>query len=439
MSTVLTDRPPRPQDTTPDGPEHTELDRFLEAQRAGRMGPRLQAAAGGGPASCHVLDAKYEPGVRAILLYEHAGRLVRGDLMGDGAGAGDWSGDVVAPGVRLSWFPQDPELPTLPQVMDPVHLGPALAAALGPAPYPLVGAGAPCRLALLRYRPGKRATVLVRRPGQARRFVAKVYHDPAKAAAVVDEAPALAAACSVEGSRLRVAETVAHLPDLAVVVQLEVSGTPLDALLMAGAAAAREGVAAAGRALAELHVAEVATARERPVGKELRRFRLRAERIASVDARAGEVLGGLAERLQRLHDDLPAARTGPVHGDCKPSQFLCAGERVFLMDLDHVGISDQAVDVGTFLASLRQRGLRGSSARAAAGGADCAEALAAQFLDSYLAARGDDRDRVRIRWHEAAALQRKALRAFARAPRSPVALALAASAGRCLDKMVEAA
>ena len=44
------------------------------------MGPRLTAALGThGPT--HVLDAKFEPGLRAELLYEHAGRLVRGDLL----------------------------------------------------------------------------------------------------------------------------------------------------------------------------------------------------------------------------------------------------------------------------------------------------------------------------------------------------------------------
>ena len=47
-----------------------------------------------------------------------------------------------------------------------------------------------------------------------------------------------------------------------------------------------------------------------------------------------------------------------MHGDCKPSQFLIGDGRVYLLDLDHCGVSDQAADVGTFLATLRQQEIR---------------------------------------------------------------------------------
>jgi hypothetical protein len=52
---------------------------------------------------------------------------------------------------------------------------------------------------------------------------------------------------------------------------------------------------------------------------------------------------------------------------------------------------------------------------------------------------GDASRRSRIRWHEAVALERKALRSFARAPRSPVAAALIHEADRCLDRLTESA
>jgi hypothetical protein len=52
--------------------------------------------------------------------------------------------------------------------------------------------------------------------------------------------------------------------------------------------------------------------------------------------------------------------------------------------------------------------------------------------------RGDRMDRNRIRWQEAVALQRKALRAFSRAPRSPLARALVAESNHCLDLLEEA-
>lgn len=434
MNTMLTDRVLRRDDVGPPGVIRTELDRFLEAQDAGRMGPRLEQSLGRGPSTCHVLDAKFEPGLRAILLYEHAGRLVRGDLVADDDHA---SGHVVAPGVRLSRFPDDPEMPKLRRFMDPGRLGRALTDALGQTPYRVPRSGPRCRLRLLRYRPGKRATLLVDLPGVTGRYVVKAYHDAAKATAVAEEAPGLAAAFSGDSGSLRIAPTVAHLPELDAVVQTEVAGTPLDALLLSpGATAVQAGVAAAGRALAELHDAQVTTRRERPVEKELRRFVSRAGRIASVDPHTGAVLGRLAERLLRVHGELPDPGTGPVHGDCKPSQFLCRVDHVYLMDLDHVGLSDQAADVGTFLASLRQLGVRRSLGRSTlSGGSEGLAALATVFLEAYVDGRGRPGDEDRIRWQEAAALERKALRAFARAPRSPVALALAAEADRCLDMM----
>ena len=99
-------------------------ERFAEALRPGVMGPRLAAAPGGMPGACHVLDAKFEPGVRAVLLYEQAGRLLRGDLVPDGGRASADPARMVEPGVLVSPFPHDPELPSLPSVMDPACLGP---------------------------------------------------------------------------------------------------------------------------------------------------------------------------------------------------------------------------------------------------------------------------------------------------------------------------
>jgi hypothetical protein len=150
-----------------------------------------------------------------------------------------------------------------------------------------------------------------------------------------------------------------------------------------------------------------------------------------VDPATGEAAGLLAERLVRAQLGLPPARLGPVHGDCKPSQFLLDGAGVFVLDLDHVGEADQTGDVGTFVASLRQLALQrspGGEARQASG----LLALGDAFVDDYLRVVDED-VLARIRWHEAVALERKALRAFARAPRSPLALGLIREADRCLD------
>ncbi|MGW0231415.1 phosphotransferase family protein [Actinopolymorpha singaporensis] len=439
-----------------------EAGRFAEALLPRVMGPRLAAALGGADGrsarACHVLDAKYEPGHRAVVLYQSAEHLVRGDLLGDELLGGDWLGDgplgaggpaladgpVVAPGVRLSVFPYDPDLPWLRRVLDPAVLADRMRAALGDR---VSTRNRRCRVRLLRYRPGKRATLWMEfGPGDPA-YVVKVYHDPDKASAVAREGRALAVAPSPAGV-LRLAPPVAHFPDLATVVQEAVPGVPLERLWARGRArpaaspaGAVAGIRQAARALAELHAYPVISTRERPVERELRRFGLRAGRIATVDEPLGTALAALAERLLRTRSAVAhtgAGNDGLVHGDCKPSQFLLDGHRVVMLDLDHCGVAHLAGDLGTFLASLTQQAVRGRLVGGRPADADLLAVLGEEFLTAYIRTRGGGDDpgaRLEARWYEAVALERKALRAFARAPRSPLPGALAAQAHRCLDKL----
>jgi len=412
-------------------------DQFDQALRPGVMGPRLATALGGVARTCHVVDAKFEPGVRATVLYEYDGRLVRGDLVS--TTEGPEAGLIVPPGVRLFPLPHDPGILALPTVLDAARLGPAIWEAL-PEGLRTVGAGRACRVSLLRYRPGRRATVLVRYP-RSRRFVAKAYHDPAKGAAVAREATALAGATDSSAGALRLPPTVAHVETLGLVVQGHVNGVPLDEVLRTGTGRgdeARAALAHAALAVAALHETLDVTVRQRAVEHELRRFAERARRASYVDPELGISSGRLAQRLEHTLQSLPAALVGTTHGDCKPGQFLVTREGVSMLDLDHLGVSDQAADIGTFLATLRQQRLRRSMSSTTLSRSDPTADQATWFLEAYLSVRGDRIDRNRIRWQEAVALQRKALRAFSRAPRSPLARALVAESNHCLDLLEEA-
>lgn len=414
-----------------------EAERFTAALDAHRMGPRLSAALSTTARPCHVLDAKYEPGIRAEVLYQHGPDLVRGDLLEDDADearprTADW------PAVTLSVYPWDPDLPTLPLAVQAAEMGPRIAS-LGAAwpPEQRRAFSRRCRVDLLRYRSGKRATLRLHSPTASASYVAKVYHDPTKAAAVAHEAEALTR-LSGHGD-LRVAPTVGHFGDLAVVVQQSVAGRPLDALLRSGGpnGTAVEAVRLAASALAQLHRGPTISTRQRPVEKELHRFRARALRIHTVDARVGDQLLGVAERLLETASAFPVEHPGVVHGDCKPGQFLLAETGgTYLLDFDHCGVSDQAGDAGTFVASLRQLAVHQTVAGASPARAAAWHALAENFMSSYCAFRGENLC-TRIRWHEIVALQRKALRAFARSPRSPLPTALAEESHRCLDRVTQ--
>lgn len=413
-----------------------EYDRFLLALRPGVMGPPLAQVLGGVGCRWQVVDAKYEPGLRATVLYAQGGRLVRGDVT---AAVDGWDGLAVplAGGrVLLHPFPSDPDLPQLPALMSGTMPAAPGIGASGVAAYAVP------RTTLLRYRPGKRATVLLESPG--RRLVAKAYHDGAKAASVAGEARRLEDAAADSGGRLRVPATVAHDAERAILVQRAVHGRPLDLMLATRsrtpAPEAFTGVRIAARALAALHAVGDVTLRTRDGDRELRRFGARARAIGTVAPATGEAATALAERLVAAQRSLPCPRTGLVHGDCKPSQFLVDEQGAYVMDLDHVGLADQAGDLGTFLASLRQLAVRRAPISGTPPGSPLL-LLGDIFVDAYLRGSARDADAEagdflsRVAWQEAVALERKALRAFARAPRSPLAMALIREAQRCLDAL----
>jgi aminoglycoside phosphotransferase (APT) family kinase protein len=407
----------------------------VEALDAVRTGPPLATALGEDPDTpCVVADAKYEPGRPATVLYRLGGRLVHATVPARGEVA---AGEALLPnGIVVRRFPLDPGLPTLPAVLDPVRFGAALERALG-LPH-----RCPVETRLLRYRPGRRATLLVSVSGVpggwsgATTYVAKVYHDTGKAAAVAAEGRVLQALRLPPP--LVLAPVVAHLPDLAVVVQRHLPGRELVLDLADPMVGSRDGavVARAAQALAALHRATVPAGRPRPVERELRRFVDRATAIRRVDPLNGDVLLTLARDVLALR-----AATGPVslvHGDCKPSQFLLDGDRVALLDLDHCGIAEPAYDVGNVVASLRQAAVRtsGSGGTPAREPARAAEDLGATFVTAYVDGARPERAeplRARIRYYAVVSMVRKALRAWARSPVSPLPRQLADDARRALD------
>lgn len=392
--------------------------RFLTALDADQMRPILAETLGGSGETCVVLDAKFEVGRPAVLLYRLGDRLVHATV------------PVGAAGVELSAFHHDPALPGLPWVVEQSTLTWLLQRALPEAESVVASAHA----RLLRYRPGRRATFLVEAEvvhcsGQrSERFVAKVYHDPAKAGAVVAEGRALAA--HPHPAPLVLAAVLGHAEQQGVVFQQHLPGAPLVLALRAEAAEV-EKLRRAARALAAWHELCVPVGRPRPVERERERFVSRAAGIRSVEPEIGAPLLDLAHRIRAL--PLPSVQPSLVHGDCKPSQFLIHADTVALLDLDHCGVADPASDLGNLLASLRQQALQDEPARL-----DTAVRLGEELTEAYLrsgrGARGADLPS-RIELYVSVALLRKALRAFARSPWSPAVPRLVDEAHRGLDQL----
>ncbi len=362
---------------------------------------------------CRILDVKYEPGEYCTVLYQLGDQMVIGTITwGEADDEVPQTPHVLEQlGMHVYLFEHDPALPGLEVARDSRALALALNRAL---PECCSGAARVlrCRATVLRYRPGRRCTLRAR------------------------------------DRRVILARPAAFLPDLLMVLQDPVDGTPLDLLIgrLEGAAIAGdqrgwEGIIRAAPALAAIHTAGLVAGRERPIAAELKRFGKRAARIVEVDPELGARLVELAVALGASSKHLPAwgAEMALTHGDCKPNQFLIGPEGVAILDFDHCGMSDPANDVGTFLATLRQLGVRQalkSGGPAAVARSRWLHELEQRFLDSYCTASEQNSNfRLRAAWYEAAALMRKALRGFGRSPRSPMPAALVEQAWRCLAEL----
>jgi aminoglycoside phosphotransferase (APT) family kinase protein len=398
---------------------------------------------------------KYEPGEYCILLYKLDEQMVVGHIRWEAGAtvlpASDYQ--IASLGMAVYPYSQDPWLPGLAAASDPQVIAEALSKAL-PECQSGQARVLQVRASPQRYRPGKRLTLrldvrlrdLNRGDITSRTYYAKVYHDSKKANSVYHEMQMMADLPPAREGKVVLARAAVFLPDLSMVLQEPVSGTPLEDLIgrMEGSARTGDprgwsGMQRAAAALAAVHTAGVVTKRQRPIRDELARFQKRAAKIESVDAAQGRRMGELAAALPAWLGWLDewGAELSLIHGDCKPSQFLIGEDHVAILDFDHAGMADPANDVGTFLATLRQLALRQSlKAKGDAPSTARTEwllALEKRFLDDYCTAsdRGEG-FRLRATWYEAVGLMRKALRGFGRSPFSPLPDAMVAEAWNCL-------
>jgi hypothetical protein len=435
-----------------------EREQVAKALDARAMAGYLEVAFPSAPtaprAACRVVDAKYEPGARCTILYQLGDRLVLGTLRWDRDVKVDLGRRIEELGMIAYEFPNDPSIAGLAPCMEPGAMDRVLAEILSECCEETVPLRT--RVTPLRYRPGRRCTLRVdarlRDVGtgelRARTLYAKLYHDAGKAASVFAEMQGLHADRSLRSSGCTVAEPIAFVPDLGLILQEPLQGVPLDELLR-GRPAASAGDASilvrAAEALAALHAAEVRSERARPVPAALERM---AGWARALEASDGAVGGALSQVTHALIGSLSmltewGAERTLVHGDCKPSQFLIDGTDVGLLDFDHCGMADPASDVGNFMATLRQHALRHElkprAVRVAPGWGDRLRGLEEVFLEAYPASAGTrDKTQRRARWYEAAALSRKAYRSWQRSSRSPLPGALLQEARICLSSVLTA-
>lgn len=179
------------------------------------------------------------------------------------------------------------------------------------------------------------------------------------------------------GAGFVVAEPVAYADGLRTLVQREVAGTPLQAILR-GDGDPTPAVRAAARAVAalhRLHRLEVAVP-PRPFANDLARLRGAQEVLCSARP---DLAREVAETVAAVVAGLDGVAPGLVHGDLRPDHVLLDGDRVALIDFDLIAAADPVADVANVVGHLAKTRERAGTPR------DRSGTVTRAFVDEYFA------------------------------------------------------
>ena len=316
---------------------------------------------------------------------------------------GQWPGLVAEPhlGLAVQAFPSDRALPALTAAMTPATQ-PQLWEALHAAGTARLPASAAWNLHTVqahpvRYKPGDRVVIRYELDFRGSgaddaahsrvSVIGKLYRDAAQATA----ARSLLERLRLSAGRAWSAAPVASVDTLGLLLTEDLGdghGEPptwpgID-VIQPGEQLAPAVIAAAARALADLHASDIddATTPLRSGKDEGGKAAKRADVLSAYLPAAAPELGRISHRLcDRLRSLEPEAYR-PAHGSYKPSQLLVRDTYAFVIDFDQFCRADPALDVGYFVAYLRPPGTfyhrRGTRA--------WFEAAAVTFRQTYVAA-----------------------------------------------------
>ncbi|MDP8955753.1 MAG: aminoglycoside phosphotransferase family protein [Actinomycetota bacterium] len=191
------------------------------------------------------------------------------------------------------------------------------------------------------------------------RVIAKLYSDAAEGFAIKAIHDALWEKGFGAGSPYRVPEPIGYLPEYGILLMHVAPGEALREVQPRSWAGFKEGLIGAARWLAALHswphrVGPAADASDTVSSLE----RLRAEAAASRPSEA-DFFEAASHELRRRYDSIREAKTRvQTHGRYHIDHVFLAPECVTVVDMDRVGVSEAARDIGEFLHRLRWEAAR---------------------------------------------------------------------------------
>jgi hypothetical protein len=232
--------------------------------------------------------------------------------------------DGAAGWLRVTRFPLDPALPTLPAVLEQ--------------------AGRPT---VVRYRPYRRCTIRFDDGGRV--CFAKVYRDD-HGARIHAEGLALWRAATSGALDFLVARPLRWDAETRALWQGQVQGTPIVARLFGA-----EGLHLArrmGRAAASLTRSGLEPGALADGAAQLARSRRRGAELSRRVPRLAADVSTLIEALTAIHTEVGPRRPRPIHGAPHAQQWLDDGSRLGLVDFDGIALGDPELDVAHVLAEL---------------------------------------------------------------------------------------
>jgi hypothetical protein len=289
-------------------------------------------------------------------------------------GADRWRCYLPELRLELQTQPRDPALPALPLLSDPSQARALLEQGIR-ACSPAYGdiSIRSCAIKHVRYKPGSRATVVYQleyAPEHAGRgwppmVVAKTYSGD-KGHNAYDSMRALWNSTLARGDVVTIAEPLAYLPELKVLVQGPIYEEQtledlLKTALTSGGAEAMQNLHDAMRktaiGLAALHRSGVAQGEAIRWEDELAEVREVIDRLAvPLPALAGAA-APLLERLEALNAQIAPDPAMPSHRAFRPAQVLIYRGRVGFIDFDGFAQAEPALDLSRFLRKTRALGM----------------------------------------------------------------------------------
>jgi hypothetical protein len=290
-------------------------------------------------------------------------------------GAADWRMSLPDLGLELELEPPESELAAMPRLTDPIESRALLEEGIRTSsPEHADLRIESCTPEVLSYKPGSRCTLryhLTYPPELAERgwptnVIAKTYRKDSKGRNAYEGMLALWRSSLASGDAVTLAEPLAYIPELKIMVQGTIAGAQsledlLKSALATNSQQAMEELYGYMRktalALAAFHQSGVRHGQTVQLSE---RFAELRDLIARLIIPAPELAGAvepLLARLEALAAAQPADAAVPTHGTFNPEQVLIDGQQIGIIDFDDFCMAEPALDVALFRAAIKDIGM----------------------------------------------------------------------------------